>query len=742
MRVYRWLSKCFPAAFRAEYQAELEAAAADLLNDEGAKGPLRRARLWIGLYVDAITRGFAERRSASPARASLMRSMTSEWRQAVRATLSRPATSIIAIALLGLGMGANAAVFGVVNATLLRPLPFREPDRLAMLWERYSPMHLDTMPWSDADFTDVRAAKSLAGAAIFRTRSFVLTGQASPARVRALAVEGGLFDVLGAGADRGRLFTEADSDAARDDIIVLTHAAWVNRFNADPEIVGKSILLDNRPRTVIGVLAAGVSFPPPVTFSGQMLTIEPELYLPYTIDRSAKARGTHSGFAIARLRDGVAPQAAGEEIAAIGRELERRFPDSNADVEMHLTPLHGQSVVTFRSVLFLLLGAVAGVLLIACASISNLMLARASGRAREMALRTALGAGRASIVRQLLFESTILGAGGLILGLFFAEAMSKALFAINPIELPAMFQATLDWRVLGFSVAMMLGAVVVFGLAPSLSGSRADLVSMLRSGTRSTSTRGERRTKAALVVIQVALAVVLLVGSGLTIRSLTRLWQVDPGFKPDNVVTTALRLPDSRYGAVSEQRAFQERWLTAVRRLPGITHAASMTMLPFSFDKNSSDYTIVGEPKPKSGDYQLAVFNYVSADFAGALGVPVIEGRSFQESDTADSPAVTVISESLARRHWAPGLAPGHQLRFTDDPAEAPKTIVGVVGDVRMGGFDAKPEATIYVPMAQSPVGAFWTTVSTSRAAEALSPDLRGALREIDPALPLDEIRP
>jgi putative ABC transport system permease protein len=742
MRIYRWLSKCFPAAFRDQYQAELEAAAADLIGDEGAKGRLRRARLWAGLWIDAVTRGIVERRSEAAKRAPLWRSITSETRQAIRAIVSRPGLAVIVIGLLGLGMGANAAVFGVVNATLLRPLPFSEPERLVLLWERYAPMHLETMPWSDPDYLDARAAKAFEAAAMFRPRNFVFTGSATPVRLHAIAVEGNLFDVLGVSAELGRVFTSADSDAGAEDLVVLAHGTWVDRFNRDPNIVGRAIVLDNRPRTIVGVLPAGVSFPPPITFGGQMLTSEPNLYVPYKPNAAAEARGAHGGFAVARLRDGVDGGVANDEVAAIGRNVASQFPDSNSGIEMYVAPLHGQSVMTIRGALYLLLASVAGVLLIACASISNLMLARASGRAREMALRTALGAGRASLVRQMMLESAILGAAGMAIGLVLAQWMSSALVAINPIELPEMFRASLDGRVLAFAVAIMMATVGAFGLVPAVAASRTDLVSVLRNGTRTSSAGGERRTKSALVVLQVSLAMVLLVGCGLTTRSLARLWKVDPGFQPNAIVTTAVRLPESQYPTATEQRAFQQRWLARVRALPGVNRAATMTLLPFSFDKSASDYTIAGEARRKTGDYLIATFDYVSADFAGVLGVPVIEGRGLNDGDNAQSPLVTVVSESLARRHWPPGRAVGHQLRFGDDPDETPKTIVGVVRDIRMEGFSGRAEPTIYVPQDQSPAGSFWTAISTARDAGAIAPDLRAALREIDAALPLESVRP
>lgn len=739
MRFYRLLALLFPKNFRRRYEQELEATAADLMQAEGAQGRLHRARLWMGLSADAVTRGLAERRAERGG--PVHRPFAAEWKQAVRALRAKPGFAAIVIGLLGLVMGANSAVFGVVNATLLRPMPFAEPERLVMLWESYEPMQLTTMPWSDGDYVSVRSASGLQGTAIFRPLRFVLSGQGEPATLRALAVEGGLFDLLGASAARGRLFTASDSNGQSNSLVVLSHRAWVTHFRGAEDIIGKTVLLDNQPRTVVGVLPAGVVFPPPITFTGQMLTSDPDLYVPYVINTAPEARGAHSGFAIARLKPGVSVSAANDEVAAIGQRVAQQFPDSNTDIKMHAIALHHQAVETISSVLWLLLGAVAGVLLIACASVSNLLLVRASGRTREMALRTALGAGRASLVRQLLMESALLGIAGTIVGIVSASWISRGLLALNPIELPEMFQSTVDWRVLSFTMATTLAAVFAFGLAPAITGSRVDLTSTLRSGTRTTAAPSERRIRAALVVVQVALAIVLLVGSGLMVRSLMRLWQVDPGFASEGVTAVSVDLPASRYADVAARATFSDRWIRRVGQIPGVSAAGTVTMLPFAFDKNSSDYSIVGEPKRKTGDYQIAAYNYVSPAFASILHVPVIEGRNLSEGDTLEAPRAVVISESLARRHWKPGQAVGHQLLFQDMPGELPKTIVGVIRDVRMDGFDGEIQPTIFVPIAQAPSSAFWTLVSTTRTLDSLTAELRSALKELDAGLPLGKPR-
>lgn len=741
MRFYRLLSKVFPRAFRRDFERDLETTAADMLRAEAGRGRTHRIRLWVGLTADAVATGLAERRTGRAARGSTLRTIGREWRQAVRALAARPGSAAIVVALLAVTMGANAAVFGVVNATLLRPLPFVDPDRLVLLWESYEPMHMPTMPWSDPDYVSARSAAAFSGTAIFRSRRLVLTGRGEPASVRAGVVEGNLFDVLGVPPAHGRLFSGEETKTGRDDVVVLSHALWMQRFGGDPGIVGRPIVVDHQPRLVIGVLARGVEFPPPITFSGQMISPASDLYLPYKIETSEKTRGAHSSFAIARLRPGVTIDAARQELAGIASKVERQFPESNAGIKMTAASLHGQSVLTIRTVLVVLLAAVAGVLLTACASIANLILARAFSRGHEMALRAALGASRASLVRQLLFESALLGLAGTGLGLVAAHWISIGILAINPIELPEMFASSLDWRVLGFTAVMTVAAICAFGLLPALHGSRADLLTVLRGATRSTPSPSERRTRAALVVVQVALAVLLLVMSALTIRSLMRLWEVSPGFRPVELVATSVSLPTNQHPDPGAQRTFLARLLARAARIPGTTGVAAVTHLPFVLDRNASDYTVVGEPERKAGDYLIADFNRVSAGYVEALRIPVVEGRAFDGTDAAASPLVVMVSRSLAERHWPNGGAVGHRLLLGEGEGETPKTIVGVVGDVRYDGFEGRFEPTIYLPLTQVPSPAYWMVLSTARPAGALASEIRAAVHEIDPVLPVNTIR-
>ncbi|MGE5834277.1 MAG: ABC transporter permease [Acidobacteriota bacterium] len=744
MKLYRLLARAFPPAFRRRYEDELAETAAELLQSEHSHGPWRRLRAWVGLSVDAVTRGLAERRAervaAAHPRPRLGRSMVSECRHAIRALAGRPIFSATIVGLLAITMGANTAVFSVVDAALLRPLPYANPERLVLLWESYARMHLTTMPWSDLDYLDVRAATSLESAAIFRPRRVVLTGRGDAVSLRASIVEGGLFGLLGIDAGQGRLFNEDDT-RGHHDVALLSHASWQTRFGADPAIVGRSISIDYRPVTVIGVLPAGFSFPPPLTYNGQMIAVEPEVYLPYELKTDPDERGSHNAFVIGRLKPGITVQAAHAEVAAIGERVARAYPETNTDMRMSATSLHAQSVVSIRTMLFVLLAAVGGVLLIACASIANLILARGSGRGREMALRASLGASRASLVRQLLFENALLGVVGTGLGFLVAQWISTGLVTLNPIELPAMFQSAIDWRVLGFTAVLTIAAVFTFGLIPALQGSRTDLRVMLQSGPRTSGSPADRRTKAALAVLQVALALVLLVGSGLAIRSLARLWNLDPGFRPEHAAAVRITLPETRYQSEPSQRAFEDRIRLRVRQVPGVSRVSTSTLLPFATQiQHTGDYMVVGLPPRQVGDYLIATYQSTSPEYPASLSLRILEGRGFTDADAAGAPLVALVSESLALRHWPAGRASGHQLRL-GDPDEPARTIIGVVSDVRMEGFAGRFAPSIYLPISQSPLADFWLIVTSPRPADQLSADVRAAIREIDPGVPVGALR-
>lgn len=745
MRIYRWLLLAYPRAFRARYGPEMERTFARMLAEARRRGgAMAAASAWLSAADDAITHGWSERRAARARGKGLwMDVLFSDLRQALKGLVSRPGLSAAAILTIALGIGANAGIFGIVNAVLLRPLPYHEPDRLVMLWEKFAPMNMDTMPWSQQDFADVRTrATQLESVALFAGPDFVLTGSGEPISLDGLAASPSLFRLLGASPLIGQTFADDAEQPANRYQAILSYATWRDRFARDPAIVGRTLTLNGRAVTVRGVMPESFHFPPPVTFGEEMLTSEPDIYVPYTIDLANTQRGSHNSFAVGRLAPGATLASASAELDAIGKAIGKEFPRTNNDVGMHLAPLHGQSVTTIRRSLIVILSAVAAVLLIACASVGNLLLARATARKREIALRTALGATRARLVSLLLTESLLLGIAGGLLGILFAQWISRGLLAINPIDLPALFEARLDARVFAFTMAATLLSVLVFGLLPALQGSRTDVRTVLDSGTRVSGSRGELRMKNALVAGQVAVAIVLLVAAALTIRSFERLWSVAPGISPDGVFVTSLRLPEARYPDAASQNAFQSRITERVSAVPGIQSAAVAGAIPFSPDRNASDYRVEGQPERADGEYQIANRQRVSPGYFAALGIPLREGRYFTETDTATAAPVAIVSASFADRHWPRQSAVGRAVTFQtgNDGPPTWMRIVGVVEDVRMRGFQVPVEPLIYEAASQAPAGAMWLVVRSSRPAETVAADLRAAVAAVDRDLPVDEV--
>jgi putative ABC transport system permease protein len=706
----------------------------------GARGA---AGAWIGAARDAIARGLVERRAARPRlKGLLMDSVVADFRQAFRSLRGRPGLSIAAVLTIGIGIGANAGIFGIVNAVLLRPLPYHEPERIVMMWERFPPMQMETMPWSPHDFVDVRArAKHIESMALFAGPSLVLTGAGEPVTLDGVAASPSLFRVLGVSPLIGQPFAGDAEEPANRYQAILSYSTWRDRFALDPGVVGRVLTLNGRAVTVTGVMPESFHFPPPVTFGEEMLTSEADIYVPYPIDLASSQRGAHNSFAVGRLAPGATLASAGAELDAIATAIGREFPRTNSDVGMHVMPLHAQSVTTIRRALLVILSAVAAVLLIACASVANLLLARATARKREIALRTALGASRRRLVSLLLAESLLLGAAGGVLGLILAHWIALGVLTINPIDLPPMFDVRVDARVFTFTMAATLLSVLGFGLVPALQGSRTDVRSVLQSGARVSGSRSELRVKNALVVGQVAVAIVLLVAAALTIRSFERLWSVTPGFSAAGVVVTSLSLPQVRYPDAAAQAAFQARIVEGLSAIPGTRAAAVAASIPFTPDRNAGDYRVEGQPPRREGEYQIASRQRVSAGYFAALEIPLRDGRLFTDVDVAGSTPVAIVSKSFVDRHWPGASALGRGVTL-DTSGETPTwmRIVGVVEDLRMRGFQEPIEPLIYQPAAQAPAGSMWLVMRSERPAGTLAPDLRTAVAAVDRDLPLNDI--
>ena len=740
---YRWLLRFYPPDFRRRYAAEMETTFALMLADARARaGRLGAARAWMRAAVDIIAHATAEHRAARrrSGGSSMLESLMLDTRQAARALMSRPSLTIPAILTIALAIGANAGIFGIVNAMLLRPLPYTQPDRLVLLWERFQPMNLDTMPWSTPDYLVVRDhSTQLADSAIFRGDRVVWLDGGEPTRLAAISAESNLFELLGVAPLIGRGY---DPSAGKREA-VLAYTTWRDRFGADPKAVGRTIALDSGPMAIVGVMPEGFQFPPPITFGDQMLTRDPDLYVAFDLELG-NAQGQHSHFAVGRMAEGATLGSTLSELTTIAATIAEANPDAGLSVPafgIHAVPLHGQAVTTVRRSLLVILAAVSAVLLIACASVANLLLARAMARRHEMAMRAALGASRGRLIRQLLVESLLLGAAGGAAGIVAAPWISAGLLAVSPIDLQQMTDVRVDVRVLVFALGTTFAAVLLFGLMPALQGSRLDLISVMRSGSRVSATRSELRTKSLLVVSQVSIAMVLLVAAGLTAQSLNRLWAVDPGFEPEAVEVFHADLPPSRYPDAASRRGFQERLIERLAAVSGVDSVATVTTLPFTFDRNASNYVVEGEPPREAGQFLIASRNIVSPAYFDTLGIALIAGRPFTGADTARAPRVVIVSRAVAERHW-PGQDPiGRRVAYDPPDEREPDwmTVVGVADNVQMLGFDAAVEPLFYLPSTQAPTGSFWVAYRSLRA--NASQDVRAAAGTLDGALPVGTIQ-
>lgn len=745
MRPYRWLLQAFPRDFRARYGAEMERTFARMLRDARVRGGrYGAARAWISAAADVMAHSAEQRRAArrhGHGGRDLMGSLSTDVRHAVRSLISKPSLIVPAVLTIALAIGANAGIFGIVNAMLFRPLPYAQPDRLVLLWERFVPMNLDTMPWSVPDFLEVRRQSTqLSDAALFRGERVVWLDGSEPTRLAVILASSNLFELLGVPPMIGRTYDR--SAGTRE--LVLSYTTWRDKFASDPAAVGRTISLDSGPMLVVGVMPEGFQFPPPITFGDQMLTRDPDVYAAFDLDGPAASRGNHSHFAVARLAAGATLGSALSELSSIAASVVAANPDANLTVRdfgMHAVPLHGQSVTTVRRSLLVILAAVAAVLLIACASVANLLLARAMARRHEMAMRAALGASRGRLIRQLLIESLLLGAAGGAAGMLVAPWIAAGLLAVSPIDLQQMTDVRVDAQVMGYALLTTLTAVLLFGVIPAMQGSRLDLISVMRSGARVSATRGELRTKSLLVVAQVSVAMVLLVAAGLAAQSFGRLWSVNPGFTPEGVEAFHLDLPASRYPDKPSQLGFQRRLTERLNAVPGVSAVSAVTTLPFTFDRNAGNYLVEGEPPPANGEFLIANRNTVSPEYFETLGIRMIAGRAFSDSDTIDAPRAVIVSRAVAERHW-PGQDPiGRRVAYDPPNEQDPDwmTIVGVADDVQMVGFDARTEPMFYLPASQQTPEAFWVAYRSERADSGA--DIRAAASTIDGALPVGTIQ-
>lgn len=657
-------------------------------------------------------------------------------RYGARLLAKTPVFTVVAVVTLAIGIGATTAIFSVVDSVLLRELPFGEPERIVTLWETNLKDGIERDDVSPANFLDWRERATLFEEMAFANPyGFDYMGGGEPETWDAALVSDGFFQVLGVGALHGRTFLPEEYAPGGEPVAVLSHGLWRDRFGGDPSLVGQKILLDGEPVTVVGIM--------PPEFELNLFEREKRLWLPQAPDEAFRQqrRATYLKV-VAKLAPGATIEAARAEMDAIASQLATEHPQTNAGVGVTTVSLPEQMTGKARPALVVLFGAVCLVLLVACANVANLMLARSSRREREIALRAAIGASRSRLVRQMLVESLLLALTGCVAGVALAWAAIRAILALSPDDIPRLDQASLDPVALAFAVGVSFLTVVLFGLAPAMQFSKPNLQEALKEAGHTTAGSLPRsRLRSALVVSEIALALVLLVGAGLLGRSFTSLLEVDPGFAADRLVALQVFIWD-RYPKPEQRALYVEQALARLETVPGVEAAAVTTALPFLESSMDTSYPFVveGRPAPPPGTEPTAFATTATSDYFEVLGVPLLAGRGFDARDTAESTPVVVVNESFARRHFPSESPVGRRISVTRGSrnSRGPLTyeIVGVVGDVRNDGLDRAPRVEYYRPHAQASTGSLIFAVRTSADPAALLPVLKSRIWEVNPTQP------
>jgi predicted permease len=658
-----------------------------------------------------------------------------DLRYGARMLMKNRGFTIVAVVALALGIGANSAIFSVVNTVLLRPLPYKDPARLVMVFEddsrhgypRDTPAPANYIDWRDQN-------KVFEGMAAMTELSMNLTGEGEPERLDGQRVSASFFPMMGVEPQLGRWFSPEEDQPGANHSVILSHALWQRRFGANASVVGKTITLNGYSFEVVGVMPASFQFP----------TREDQFWIPIAFSqREAVRRGSHFLQVVARLKPGVTTQQAQVEMSAIAARLAQQYPADNTDLGAAVVPLHEQLVGKIKPALLILLGAVGFVLLVACANVANLLLARAAVRQREIATRVALGASRLRLIRQFLTESVLLSAIGGAVGLLLAVWGVRLLKAFIPANISQATEITVDVKVLFFTLLVSLLTGLIFGLAPATQATKFNLNETLKDGGRDAAagSRGSR-IRGALVVAEVALSLVLLIGAGLLINSFLRLRHVDPGFHVDHLLTMNVVLPQQKYPDQAHRAAFYTELIRRVEALPGVTSAAVSSQIPLTSQGDSVGVVFEGRPDPAPGQENIVATRIVSPRYFQTMGIQLLRGRQFGEQDRADAPAAAIISDTMARRYFPNDDPVGK--RLSPGKPESPDdwiTIVGVVNDVRQFELDAEPKPQMYLTYEQA--GFFaprHLVVGTSIEPRSLAATVRGAVWEIDRDQPVSDI--
>ena len=690
---------------------------------------LEEARYAAVKSFDRLEQSKEECRSARGV--GLVENVVRDVTYSLRVLLKSYAFTIVVILTLALGIGANTAIFSFANGILLRPLPYPQSDRLAVLDETAPKQGIESMSVSYPNFLDWRDQNTVfeGVATHYGTSRFAMTLGGQPTEIRGSRVSYGLFEVLRVSPLLGRTFTINEDRPEEDGVVILGYDLWQRNFGGDSNIIGKTVDVSRRQRTVIGVMPRGFRFPE-----------VSELWVPLAFTTKIYTRNDHGLDAIARLKDGVTLTQAQTEMTTIARRIEEQNPVTNEGLGVKVISLHENLSGNYRDALLILLGVVGCVLLVACVNVANLMLARATARQKEFALRTALGAGRWQIMRQLLIESLLLATIGGAFGFVLSIWALRLLLTAIPIDLPFWMNFSIDLRVLGFTIAITLLTGFIFGALPALQTSRVDLNDNLKEGGRGAG--GVRsRARSLLVVTEIAMSLVLLVGAGLMVQSFLRLQRVNIGLNPKNVLTATLVLPRAKYTKNEQRTEFFKQLMERVRNLPGVEAASATGTLPLNGSTWGRSLTVEGYPVLSGGQAPSVQHTVVTPDYFRTMGISLLAGRDFNDSDAKDSPDVTIIDERLARQYWPNESPIGKRVRFGPPEDNEPwHTIVGVVSTVRHQRVQEDTEASVYMPHQKIPVTGLSLVARTSSNPQDFIGAVRREVAQLDPDLPVSEV--
>ena len=681
-----------------------------------------------------------------------MQSFWQDVRFAIRAFARQPGHSAAAVLSIAIGIGANTAIFSVAHALLIQPLPYRDADRLVILWNRSPGLNIAEDWFSTAQYFDIKTSQSgFEDLAIALGANLTLTGDGDPERIGAIRVSSNLLPMLGARPLYGRLFEPGEDVPGRGGSAILNHGTWVRRYGSDPSVVGRRLTLNGLPYEVVGVLPEGFSLPREV-MPTLGVALDGEIFLPLPLAANAATIRTREDYNIlGKLKRGVTPERAQLEMDALTARLRQDVPDAyppNGGLTFSIVPLVDQVVGDVRRPLAILLGAVGVVLLVACANVANLLLARALGRRQEMAVRAALGASRVRVLRQLLTESLVLSLSGGVVGIALAAGGIAWIHALQPPDVPRLGAIAINLPVLGYTLLLCLASGVLFGLAPVAGLRRFDLRASLQDAARGSAGAGSlwRRghgLRPALAALEIGLAVLLLIGAGLLVRSFARLNNVHPGFDASGVLTVELAMTGPKYpDGPAVQLAYRTLW-ERLDRQPGVLASGGVTTMPLSGFFAWGPITVEGRTPPPGEKFINADQRIVAGRYFEAMGIPLLEGRHFAPTDTPDQPGVVIIDEFMARELWPGQTAVGKRIRLGDLNATGPWiTVAGVVGRVKQYALDTDGRIAFYFPHTQRPARSLYVAVKTDRNPTVLAPGVRHEIRAFDPDLPLYHLMP